>query len=121
MTETIDTPSCPECGFDELEVSKSVENNEVQHDGWYCPDCEATFEDDTVLEWNSLSFPLWVEMESYNDNYQLLDSLCYQHNVHRDVVPNKRAMKYSVFTVWYKIEGNGGVNGPYASRNGEEL
>lgn len=123
MTEETQTerPQCPECGFEELELNKTVENNEVREGGWYCPDCQSTFDEDVVLQWDSLDFPLWVEMESYNDTYGLLDRLCRQHSIHRAVVPNKRDMKYAVFSAWFKIDEDGAVEGPFDRRRGEKL
>lgn len=114
---------CPECGFEELEPKKRVENNEVVEGGLYCPDCETEFKDDETLQWDDIDFPVWIEYEAYDDTFSLLRSFEYQTNLHRgdhDGTPGLRDFKYTVFCVWYKVEKDGTVTGPYANRGDED-
>lgn len=114
---------CPECGFEELEANKEVVDNEVREDGLYCPDCDTTFKDDTTLQWDDIDFPVWVEVEHYDDDYGLLRSFEYQTGLYRgdhNGAPGYGDMKYCVFCVWFKVEEDGSVEGPYANKRDEE-
>jgi predicted RNA-binding Zn-ribbon protein involved in translation (DUF1610 family) len=119
MTET--DYHCPECRYEPLEVKKSVENNEVVKGGYYCPDCGEDFAEDTVLRWDDVDFPYWIDYEPYDDNWQLYRDFLYATGLHEEAVgmPPLRDMKYTVFTVWFKITEDGEVEGPYDSRGGE--
>jgi len=116
MTET--EYECPNCGFDPLERRKQVVNNEVKEKGWYCPDCENEWDEDTTFRWEDCDFPLWIEYEHYEDNYEMLRKVEYQTNLLQDRIPAGE-MKYTVFTAWFKIDEDGSVEGPYDSRGGE--
>lgn len=111
---------CPECGFEELEPRKTVENNEViEGDGQYCPECEAEFGEDTVLDWDDIDFPVWIEWESYNDTWRMYDKFFRKTGLHEDVTVDLRDMKYTVFHVWFRVDEDGSVEGPYDSKRGE--
>lgn len=113
---------CPACGFEELEPNKEVVNNEVREAGCYCPDCEATFTDDETLHWDDIDFPVWVEYESYDDDYQLLRNFARQADLYRgdyNGSPGYGDFKYTVFYVYYKVERDGSVTGPYANKGDE--
>ena len=115
-----DAPECPTCDFVTLEPKKSVENNEVIEDGWYCPDCESTYDGDTVFSWEDVDWPVWIEYESYNDTWRMYDLFLRQTGIHEDAMPDGfTEMKYTVFSVWFKITEDGTVHGPYDDRNGE--
>lgn len=114
---------CPDCGYDELEVKKSIERNEVIEGGRYCPDCGSDFDEGVTLQWDDIEFPVWVEMESYNDHWELWDTFRWDVNYY-DGDRNRSApsdMKYTVFSVYYKVEEDGSVEGPYDSKNGDLL
>jgi len=119
MTETKYT--CPECGYDSLEVKKSVENNEVIEGGHYCPDCGEDFEEDTVLSWDDVAFPVWIEMQMYHDNWEMYRNFLRQTGLHEDAegMPSLRDMKYTVCSLYFKVTESGEVEGPYNSRRGE--
>lgn len=123
MSETDDPPvyECIECGHEPLQVRKFVEDNEVQESGWYCPDCEETYEETETLEWGQLDFPVWFSFESYNDNYELLRRFCRCEGIREDIVPDKREFKYCIFEAWFKVTEGGSLQGPYDSKRGERL
>lgn len=118
MTET--DHECPNCGHHPIERKKEVVNNEVKEKGYYCPDCKTDYSDNTTFEWESLDFPLWIEWESYEDNWGMLRHVERQTGVPEDRIPAGE-MKYTVFCVWYKVEEDGTVKGPYDSRGGEKI
>lgn len=112
---------CPECGFDSLETKKTVENNEVIEGGWYCPNCEATFDSDVAIDWDDIDFPVWIGYESYNDTWEMWREFKYSTNFY-DGDYNREAprdMKYTTFTVWFKVNEYGSVEGPYDEKEGE--
>jgi len=114
---------CPECGYrDGLETKKKVEKNEVIEGGKYCPDCQTEFDEDTVVQWDDLDFPIWISMESYNDDWQMYRDFLYETNLYEgdfNGMPNARNMKYCVFHVYFKVNEDGSIDGPYNERNGE--
>lgn len=96
---------CAECGQD-------VENPKENRDG------KPVHEKCYTKKLEDLDMPIWVEMESYQDNYELWDNFWRQTGV--DEIPSdlKQEMKYSVFSVWYKVTEQG-VEGPYNEKKGE--
>ena len=115
---------CPECGFEELEVNKDVDGNDVVESGWYCPDCSSTFDEGSTLHWDEIDFPVWIEFESYNDHWELLDKFHWQTGLYdgdHNGTPGLRDMKYTVFTVWFTVDEYGSVEGPYDEKGGELL
>jgi len=105
---------CPDCEAD----LESVSN------GWYCPDCTDSWSEDRLEElnktWGDVDFPFWVEWESYDDTYGLARNVARQTDVPMDDIPSGD-MKYTVFTVWFRIDEHGGVYGPYDRKAGEKL
>lgn len=119
-----DNTQCPECGFrNGLEPNKTrTDDNDVKTDGLYCPDCQTTFDGETTLQWDNIDFPVWVEVEHYDDKYgfkrKFLRSVgLYDGEFNGD--PSGREMKYCVFTVWFKVTEDGKMKGPYGKRGGE--
>lgn len=114
---------CPECGYDEVEVKKEVVENEVREGGTYCPDCQSNFKETEVLQWDEIDFPVWLSYESYDDGFGLLRDFEHKTGLHRgdyDGMPNVRNFKYTVFHVYFKIEEDGSISGPYAEKGDEE-
>lgn len=104
---------CPDCAGSVEEVSN----------GWYCSACQHGHDAEEVeyeRGFGDLDFPIWVEWESYNDTYGLLDNFCYQTGLEHEDVPIARDMKYTVINVWFKVTRDG-VEGAYDEKNGEKL
>jgi len=66
-------------------------------------------------------FPIWESYEIYEENYELFRSLTYGYD--KETAPSalKEATKYNVFTVWFKIHGNGTIEGPFANKHGKKI
>lgn len=95
-----------------VECNQNVENPKENNEGEpVCINCYVTTLDD-------INLPVWIEMESYNDNYELWDAFWRQTGVDEIDSSLKKEMKYAVFYVWYKITEDG-VEGPYDKKKGE--
>lgn len=70
-------------------------------------------------EWGDLDFPIWVEWGDYNDTWKLADNIEFQHDV--DDVPDYSTFKYVQYKVWFKIEEDGSVEGPFDEKEGEKI
>jgi len=122
MTDT-DT-RCPECGWrDGLEVNKTVNDNDVVEDGLYCPDCGTEFGEDTVLQWDDLEFPVWIEWESYNDNWNFMREFYRRTGLYKGDYDGAVTdeMKYTIFCVWFRVDEDGSVVGPFDAKEGQRL
>ena len=99
--------TCAECGHT-VENPKENEDGDPVHEKCYTK----TLDD--------LDLPVWVEMESYQDDYQLWRAFYRKTGV--DEIPDdlKGDMKYAVFYAWYKITEDG-VEGPYTEKEGEKM
>jgi len=112
MTDAKLTYYCSECG-DEVTVLEGEEREDINGHR-ICMDCPE------VPPWEDVDFPLWIEYESYNDTYRLGKIVERRTGVPADNIPIYRDMKYTVFTVWFKITEDS-VEGPYRSKEGEKL
>lgn len=119
MTDESDI-ECPECGYYPLEVKKSIEDNEVVEGGHYCPDCGTDYGEDTVLDWDNVDWPVWIHWESYNDSWDMYRRFLRESGLHEDVAGDQRQMKYTVFSVWFRIDKDGSVNGPFENKGDDE-
>lgn len=109
---------CPECGH-EVEINRKVVDNKVEEDGLYCPECKREYQEGRTLQWNDLDFPLWIEHEVNYGNYELLRTFYHQTGLYRgnqNGTPDLKDFKYTIFTVWFKVEKDGTVKGPYENR-----
>jgi len=103
---------CSECGFSPHETSP------------YCSNCGAEDPWETHYKYNmdDVEFPVIVEMEMYNDDYELWSSFCYEvfgTRVSTDNIVNipdsLPRMKYACPMTYWKITKSD-VKGPYLSR-----
>lgn len=105
---------CPDCEGDVESVSN----------GWYCPSCRDGWDEGEVLQiikWETIDFPVWVSIEHYGDNHKFLRGFQRQTDINADEIPEYvDGMKYCVFTVWFKVEKDGSINGPYGEKGGEK-
>lgn len=111
MTNSIDF-ECNMCG-DHTQVEYGEEETD-DNGNLICKTCTGQ------QKFENLDFPVWVEWESYNDTYGLLENFCYHTGLDHEDVPIAREMKYTVFCVWYKVTEDG-VEGPYSEKGGELL
>lgn len=121
---TSERPSCPECGYAEVVPRKQVRNNEVVEEGRYCPECQTEYDEDTVLQWDQLDSPIWIHEELRLDNWALYDTFHYSENFHTgdyNGAPSLRDMKCWLVPMWFKVNEDGSVEGPYDEKGGELL
>jgi len=81
--------------------------------GYICDDCASP------QEWDDVEFPVWVDVEYYDDTWGLGRNFCRQTGLPEGEMT--REMKYTVFRAWYKVLEDGTVEGPYTERNGERF
>lgn len=111
---------CPDCTDFDLEPRKRVEDNEVVESGWYCPNCEESFDEDTTFSWSEIDFPVWIERSYRNYNWHLAELFRRQTGLHSSVSLG-REFKYDGVIVWWKVTEDGDVEGPYDEKRGERL
>ncbi len=99
---------CDECGED-------IPLSDVEEDGddVLCESCAET-------EWSDLDFPLWIDVEHYEDNWEMVERVNWATGIDMDKIPSDE-MKYTVFSVWFKITEGGLVKGPYDEKRGEKI
>lgn len=106
---------CPGCDGREIE---SVSN------GWYCPLCKEGWDDFEILhivKWETLNFPVWVNIEHYGDNHEFLRNFQRKVEIDVDEIPDYvDSMKMCTFDVWFKVENGGTISGPYAKEGDEK-
>ena len=111
---------CPHCSGVQLEKKKHVtDDNEIVEEGWICPSCEETFNEDVILDYEEIEFPIWVELEAHRDNYELYKELQWQTDIHESIVDSSK-MKYAVSTSWWKIEEGFEVSGPFCEKGEDD-
>ena len=113
MTEQTITFHCASCGAEETVAAGDQEEHCVG-DQLYCETCIGP------TAWESQDFPLWIEMESYNDHYELGRLVERETGIDLEDIPIARDLKYAVFYTYWKITENS-VEGPYDEKQGELL
>lgn len=110
---------CPECREATIEPKKKIVDNEVTVGGRYCASCGTDFDEGVKLSWDEIDFPVWIDWESYNDSWDMLRKFQYKTGLHDSAADGLTDMKYTVFSVWFRIDEDGSVNGPYDEKRGE--
>lgn len=113
MTELTITFDCASC-WDETTIPMDEQEEHRVDDQLYCEGCIG------ATAWESQDFPLWIEMESYNDHYELGRLVERETGIDLEDIPISRELKYEVFYVYWKITEDG-VEGPYDEKRGELL
>ena len=124
MTDEDDDIRCLDCGYDSLEPKKKVtDDNDVVVGGMYCPDCGAEYDEDTVLRWDDVDFPVWISREWRDSKWDFYRDFLRTTGLHDDAhgFPNVRDMKYTSILVYFKVTEDGDVEGPYDEKRGELL
>lgn len=112
MSEQSISFECADCDMTVTAPKDSVDEND---DGYLvCEDCAGP------PSWEDQDFPIWVEMEHYEDNWEMLRYVMEQTGVPEDDIPAGQ-MKYTVFQVWFKVDEAGNVEGPYDAKRGGKL
>jgi len=105
--------SCASCGA-ETTISTDEQDDHTVDEKLYCKTCIGP------TAWESQDFPLWIEVEHYNDNYQLGRAVEHKTGIDIEDIPIARDLKYCVVHTYWKITENG-VEGPYNEKEGSLL
>jgi len=107
-----------------LEPKLTMVGGGREQDGWYCPSCGGEWtEEQNELEvesWKDCHFPLWIRVEHYDDDWKMLRLVSEKTGLDRHEIPG-RDMRHCIFHVWFKVEDDGSVEGPYDTKWGEEI
>lgn len=109
-TETV----CGEC-------ETSISGTDIN----YCPVCGAgpdPLVEKNKYDFNDVDLPIIFSQEQYNDHYRLWDSFCdeaFGERLHGGDIANvpedMPRMKYNVFSVYYKLDEDLEIHGPFLS------
>ena len=95
-----------------VECEQIVENPKENEDG------DPVHEKCYTKTLDDIDLPVWIKIESYQDNYELWRAFVRETGVDEIRDDLKGEMKYSVFYVWYKVTEDS-VEGPYDEKKGE--
>lgn len=109
---------CADC--EDLTEVPYGEEETNDDDDLLCEECAAP------MQWEDQDFPLWVRYESYDDTFGLERSMSNQIDVPREDIPEHiyesgSDFKYTVFHVWFKVDEDGNVEGPYDEKRGRKI
>lgn len=112
---------CDDCGC-ETTVDADAIDDRKDGDDLYCSDCTQP----DVVDFRDIDddkFPIWRKHYARIDNWQFAREFCWEalddSEIDIESLPC-RDMKTITYQVWFKVDSQGRVHGPYEQRGDDE-